>query len=134
MSAESPAEAAVVLDASAVLSYLLRERGWEAVQSALPGGLLGSVNLCEIVSKFCERGASASEVEADVLGLGVEIAPFSAAQAVIAAQLRPETRALGLSLGDRACLALGLETGAEVLTADAAWGTLPTPHRITVIR
>lgn len=51
-----------------------------------------------------------------------------------AAQLRPQTRRLGLSLGDRACLALGLERGATVLTADQTWQQLSAPHRIKVIR
>lgn len=123
-----------VLDASAVLAYMLREHGWQAVQTALPGGLLSAVNLCEIVGKFCERGVPAPEVQADVLALGVEVMAFTPSQALEAARLRPGTRQLGLSLGDRACLALGLEHTARVLTADAAWAALNRPHVIEVIR
>lgn len=124
----------VVFDTSAVIAYLLRERGWIAVQGRLAGGLLSTVNLCEIVSKFAERGENPDDVLRDVLALDLAEVSFTAAHALTAARLRPQTRALGLSLGDRACLALGLEQGATVLTADAAWAALPAPHRIEVIR
>jgi PIN domain nuclease of toxin-antitoxin system len=60
--------------------------------------------------------------------------PFTAAQAQIAADLRPRTRHAGLSLGDRACLSLALELGAEVFTADAAWLRVDLACRIHLIR
>lgn len=125
---------AVVLDSSAVIAYLLGESGSERVGIHLAGGWLSSVNLCEIVSKFAERGEDPAQVQADVLDLEVVVVPFSSPQALVAAQLRPQTRRLGLSLGDRACLALGLERQALVLTADQAWQQLSAPHRIEVIR
>lgn len=123
-----------VLDSSAVVAYLLREQGWETVQAKLAGGLLSTVNLCEIVSKFAEWGENPEAILHDVLALELTEIPFSAAHALGAARLRPQTRSLGLSLGDRACLALALERGATALTADAAWADLPVPHRIEVIR
>ena len=125
---------AVVLDTSAVIAYLLDEPGAARVATVMAGSLLSSVNLCEIVSKFAERGEDSARVQSDVLGLGVEVVEFSSRQALVAAQLRPQTWHLGLSLGDRACLALGLEYGATVLTADKPWQNLPAPHQIEVIR
>jgi len=124
----------VVLDASAVMAYLLRESGWEVVRERLEGGLLSTVNLCEVGSKFAERGEEPGTVMRDVLALELVEVPFSTAHALGAAYLRPQTRPLGLSLGDRACLALALEREATVLTADATWAGLPAPHRIEVIR
>ncbi|WP_027461140.1 type II toxin-antitoxin system VapC family toxin [Deinococcus murrayi] len=126
--------APVVLDASAVMTFLLREEGWQAVQGRLAGALLSSINLCEIASKFAEKGERPDDVLRDVAALEVLTIPFTAAHALTTAELRPQTRALGLSLGDRACLALGLERGAMVLTADRAWAALPAPHRVEVIR
>ena len=123
-----------VLDTSAVIAYMLREPGWEKVQRSLSGGLLSTVNLCEVLSKFSERGEKAETILSDVLELGLELIAFTPAQALSAAMLRPVTRHLGLSLGDRACIALGLERAATVLTADAAWAGLEAPHQITVIR
>ena len=125
---------AVVLDSSAVIAYLLDEKGAARVQAALQGGLLSSVNLCEVVSKFAERGEDPERVLKDVLELDLEIVPFSPTHALQAAKLRPLTRHLGLSLGDRACLALGLERRAAVLTADQPWAALTAPHTVEVLR
>lgn len=123
-----------VLDTSAVIAFLNAEPGAERVAPHLGGSLLSTVNLCEIIGKYAERGESPPQVEQDILGLELEIVSFSSEHARLAAELRPATRALGLSLGDRACLALGLERGATVLTADRAWSELGAPHNIEVIR
>lgn len=124
----------VVLDSSAVLAFMLGENGAARVGPTLAGGLLSSVNLCEIVTKLAERGEDAATVHADVLAFGVDVMPFSSEHALQAAQLRPLTKHLGLSLGDRACLALGLERGANVLTADKAWAGLDPGYRVEVLR
>ncbi|WP_293910661.1 type II toxin-antitoxin system VapC family toxin [Deinococcus sp.] len=116
--------APVVLDASAVIAYLLNEPGSQRIQAVLEGGLLSSVNLCEVISKFAERGESSERILSDVLELDLEVVDFTPRHALIAAQLRSHTRSLGLSLGDRACLALGLERSATVLTADRPWAAL----------
>ena len=123
----------VVLDTSAVIAFLNGEPGGEKVGPRMQGALLSSVNLCEIVSKYAEWGEDAEETLRNVEELEVIVVPFTPAHALSAAQLRPTTRALGLSLGDRACLALGLEQGATVLTADKAWEGLEG-HRIEVLR
>ena len=122
-----------VLDASALIAYMSREPGWERVEAALPGALMSCVNYAEVLSKVAERGGDAAQTDAE-LGPQLNLVPFSPAQALLAAQLRPLTRQLGLSLGDRACLALGLERRAAVLSADQPWAALEAPHIIEVIR
>ncbi|SEJ45657.1 PIN domain nuclease, a component of toxin-antitoxin system (PIN domain) [Deinococcus reticulitermitis] len=129
-----PARPGYVLDASALIAYLNRERGGERVAPHLRGAFLSTVNLSEVMVRVVELGHQAQDVPEDVADLQVEIVSFSPEHARLAAELRPATRALGLSLGDRACLALGLERGATVLTADRAWGELGAPHNIEVIR
>ena len=124
----------VVLDASALIAYLNAEPGQKRVEPHLSGALLSTVNLAEVVARLMERGYRAEELPNDIAALGVEFMPFTEAQALAAAQLRPLTRHLGLSLGDRACLALGLERGATVLTSDQPWQGLAGLHRIEVIR
>ena len=94
---------------------------------------MSTVNFSEVLAKVAERGGDPEQVNGD-LAPQLDLMPFTAVQALAAAQLRPLTRCLGLSLGDRACLALGLERGATVLTADSAWASLPAPHRIEVVR
>jgi len=110
-----------VLDASAVLALLNGEPGHEAVAAVLPGAVLGAVNLAEVVSKLLGRGVSADDAQEAVRCLGVELAPYTAAQAFRTGELRPLTRVFGLSLGDRACLALAAERGATAITAERHW-------------
>ncbi|PPQ28454.1 type II toxin-antitoxin system VapC family toxin [Rhodopila globiformis] len=107
-----------VLDASAVLALLNREPGHETVSAVLPAALIGSVNLTEVISKLCERGVPPDAAMQAIQCLGVEIVPHSEGLALRAGALRPLTKAFGLSLGDRACLALGWERGTTVVTAE----------------
>lgn len=111
----------IVLDASAILALMRRDPGADIVAAALPGALLGMVNLAEVVTKLCERGVTAEIARQAVASLGVRIAEFTEEQAHLVGELRPLTRAAGLSLGDRACLALGKISGATVLTTDVIW-------------
>lgn len=114
-----------VLDASAVLALLLEEPGAEKVLSALPGALLSSVNLAELVGTLCERGMPGDEAMLAIDSLGVEVVAFDSEQARLAGELRPITRSAGLSLGDRACLALARLTNRPAMTADIAWTAVP---------
>ena len=109
-----------VLDASAAIAVLKREPGAEAVLARLPGGAICAVNFSEVLAKVLEDGDDPGAARR-VHGLGLEVHPFDAARARRAALLRPPTRRLGLSLGDRACLSLGLALGLPVVTADRAW-------------
>ncbi|MBS0644199.1 MAG: type II toxin-antitoxin system VapC family toxin [Proteobacteria bacterium] len=110
-----------VLDASAVLALLNGETGHERVASVLPAALIGTVNLTEVISKLCERGVPVEAAMQAVDSLGVEVVPYSQAHALRAGALRPLTKLFGLSLGDRACLALGWERQTTVITAERHW-------------
>lgn len=122
-----------VLDSSAVLALLLGEPGAARVAAVLPGALLSAVNLAEIVTKLCERGMPYAEARAAVEAIGIDIIDFTADQACLAGSLRVATRSLGLSLGDRACLALAQQRTLPAFTADAAWGRLEGV-RVVVVR
>ena len=125
---------AVVLDSSALLCLLNGEAGAERVAEALPSAVIGAVNLAEVVTKLRERGLSAEEVEEALGGFNLEVRPFTAVQAYATGHLREATRPQGLSLGDRACLALAAELGAPALTADQAWGKVEAGAAVEVIR
>ncbi|MGH8147753.1 MAG: PIN domain-containing protein [Rhodanobacteraceae bacterium] len=75
-------------------------------------------------AKLAERGLRRARIAAELATFGLEVVPFDEAQANLAAELRPDTRKLGLSLGDRCCLALARLHAARVITADAAWRKL----------
>lgn len=124
----------VVLDASAVLAWMYGEVGAEQVEAALDGGHMSLVNLAEVTTKAVERGARAARVRQDLAAYGIEFHPFDAEQADRCAELRPLTRAAGLSLEDRACLALAQTLALPAMTADRAWSGLGVGVSITVIR
>jgi PIN domain nuclease of toxin-antitoxin system len=110
----------IVLDASALLCLLNDEPGADRVAEVLTRSLIGAANLAEVVSKLRERGLSLIEVREALGGLHLDVRPLSTAQAMMIGDLRPATRPLGLSLGDRACLALAIELEAEIYTTDVA--------------
>ena len=95
---------------------------------------ISSVNLCEVVQKAQQFGADTTGLDEDLTELGIRIEPFSVQHAMIAAELWQITRASGLSLADRACLALAVEQEAPVLTADRVWKALDLPVVVEVIR
>lgn len=125
---------AAVLDASALLCLLNGEPGSGRVLEVLPTAVIGAANLAEVVSKLRERGLSVEEVEDVLGGLPLDIWPLTAAQAYAIGHLRPTTRNYGLSLGDRACLALAAELGMPALTADQAWAGLDIGVAVEMIR
>jgi PIN domain nuclease of toxin-antitoxin system len=110
-----------VLDASAVLALLNKEPGHEQVLAVLPTASIGTVNLTEVISKLCECCVPSDAAMEAVQCLGVEVVLPSLEHALRAGELRPITKAFGLSLGDRACLALGRERNATVITAERHW-------------
>jgi PIN domain nuclease of toxin-antitoxin system len=108
----------IVLDSSAVLAAILDERGGELVLENLADGQFSTVNLSEALAKLGERGLGGRIARQQIDRLDLELHPFDAAMAERTAELRRQTRQYGLSLGDRACLALGAAMNLPVLTAD----------------
>lgn len=122
-----------VLDASALLALLNREPGEERVADALAAGaIISAVNLSEVVAKLAEIGMPEAEIREAVEPLGLGVVDFDAEGAFTAGLLRPTTRAAGLSLGDRACLSLGKQSGIPVLTADQSWNALDLGSEVAI--
>ncbi len=123
-----------VLDASALLALFHDERGAERVEAALEGALISTVNWAEVIQKSVAHGVDVDGMHEELLSTGVTFEVFTQPQAEIAGKLWTATRQLGLSFGDRACLALGLERSLPVITADRAWKKLRLEIAIDVIR
>jgi len=115
---------ALVLDASALLALLLGEPGGEKVRAVLADSVIASVNIAEVVGHFARNGAAEPDIRRVLDPLPFECVAFDAELAYFAGLLVPATRRLGLSLGDRACLALARRNGAPALTADRSWQSL----------
>ncbi len=132
--------ASPVLDASALLAYLGDEPGAEVVTEVIAeGAAISALNLAEVLATVAARGADPAELVHELGRRGLvdgalAIAPFTTADAVEVARLRPLTRAAGLSLGDRSGLALARRLGADAITADRAWADLPIDVTVRHIR
>ena len=129
-----------VLDASAFLAYLRDETGAEIVENALIDGCyISIINWVEVLSKVVDLGESPDEIikrlrDEGLLENSLEIIACNEEDAITIAKFRPLTKSAGLSLGDRACLALGNRLNLPVLTADKVWSNLSLGITITLIR
>ena len=123
-----------VLDATALLALLQEEPGAETVAEAIPHASISTVNLAEVVGKLADSGMPEEAVQGALAGLGIKVIPFDEDLAYRTGLLRPLTSAYGLSLGDRACLALGQRLSQPVLTADRVWASLKIGVKVRVIR
>ena len=119
---ETTAVSAYVLDASAVIAFVRDEPGASVVRLALDQRcVISAVNLAEVLTKMQDKGATPEQADHAARVLGLEVADFGTQAAQACARLRTATRSQGLSLSDRACLALAKHLDAPVLTADRPW-------------
>ena len=125
---------AYVLDASALLAVMLDEPGSRFIEERLAEACIGAVNLSEVIAKLQDRGVPDEVIEESLAELDLLVIPFDAAQAMSAGRLRRDTRAAGLSLGDRACLALAISCDAIAVTTDRGWEQLTIPVSIELAR
>lgn len=123
-----------VADASAILAMLDREPGHQRVAAELPATVMSTVNLAEIVTSLINKGIPAADACRTTESLEIETVSFDRELALAAGALREVTRSHGLSLGDRACLALGRHLALPVLTADRTWADLDVGVEVQLIR
>ena len=125
----------IILDASAILAVIHQEGGYEKLTPHLLARAVAStVNLAEVQSKLVSRGWMSDEAWEDATSPIQEAVPFDQQQARIAGDLVAQTRQVGLSLGDRARLALGIALKGPVYTSEKAWKSLRLGVPIHVIR
>lgn len=113
--------AEAVLDASALIAFIRREPGADKVAKILPQSCISAVNLAETLGKMVEHGKPLEETAYQIERLRIAVIPFDDQQARIAASFWKSTRQVGMSLGDRACLALALSASLPAFTAEEEW-------------
>ena len=123
-----------VLDASAVLALLAEEPGADEVEAILDGAAMSTVNLSEVLQKSEQHGIETEGLEYDLEALGVEFRPFDVLQARTAAEIWVKVPRAGLSLGDRACLALARTLDGTATTTDRRWSAPKHGARVRVLR
>ncbi|MDF2965328.1 MAG: hypothetical protein K0Q51_716 [Rickettsiaceae bacterium] len=125
----------VVLDASALLALIKNEKGSAKVEEALGKIVMSSVNVSEVVAKLLDSGIPEDECMESIEPFVSSIIPFDDDHAFLTATLKKLTKQQGLSLGDRACIALGIQLSAPIYTADKAWLECIIPYaEIVLIR
>jgi ribonuclease VapC len=123
-----------VLDASALLCALVGEKGSESVQEALADACISAVNVAEVIAKLTERGVPFDEIMNIIRELNLDIVLFTVEHAVKSGAMRLTTKRFGLSLGDRACLALAQAEQAIALTADRIWADIDVGVEVRLVR
>lgn len=123
-----------VIDASALLAFILKERGGDGAAATFAGGVMSAANISEALAVLIRKGATIEEALAGFRDTGIVAAPVSEEHAVTAAALSPLTRHAGLSLGDRLCLSLALELNRPAVTAEKSWKSLAVGIEIQLIR
>jgi ribonuclease VapC len=124
----------VVLDSSVILAAIQAEPGHEQVLALQGRIFVSAVNMAEVRTKLVDKGLDFPSAEQAINLVGVTVVDFGDADAKACAGLRGATRHAGLSLGDRACLALGMSLNASVFTADRDWARVEVPVNVVVIR
>lgn len=112
----------VVFDASALIVLFAKEKGYELIKTHLKDAIISSINIAEVY-KYCIEVQNLTKDEANSLIklADIKIVDFSQEQALITAELVHKTKQYGLSLGDRACIALAMLKNHPVLTCDKIW-------------
>jgi ribonuclease VapC len=124
----------IVLDASALLALLAEEPGADQIEALVEGAAMSTVNLSEVLQKSEQHGIDTEGLEFDLEALGVEFHPFDMPQSRATAHVWARVPRAGLSLGDRACLALAGSLGRTAVTTDRRWSTARHDVRVQVIR
>jgi PIN domain nuclease of toxin-antitoxin system len=114
----------VVLDASALLALIQNEVGADVIRPLLKSAVMSAINVSEVLTALQRVEIQPKDAIVSLCDVIPEIIPFDVEQAQCAAELQPYVRHKGLSLGDRACIALGQKLQAPVYTADKIWSEL----------
>lgn len=125
---------AIVFDSSVLIAILRQEPGFDVGEQSLNEALISTVNLAEVATYLARNSVPPETIKKALDAFPIQVVPFDREQGLIAGFLYPACKSLGLSLGDRACLALAKSMNLPVLTADKAWLELQINISIDSIR
>lgn len=125
----------VLLDASAIIVLIKKEKGFQLVDDILANSAISSVNFSELISALAREGISPEDIDLMTENIIPEIIPFDHSLSIRTGKLADVTKSKGLSLGDRACIATALQLDLPVYTADRVWAELDIPNlKLKLIR
>jgi ribonuclease VapC len=123
-----------VFDASSVLAILFDEKGADMAAAHARGSCISAVNLIEVSEKFARQLGQSDTIADHIDRLELSVLPFTRSQALLAAAFKPKPQFRNVSLADRSCLAVAMDKGLPVLTADTQWSELDIGIDIHQIR
>jgi PIN domain nuclease of toxin-antitoxin system len=126
--------ARIVLDASAVIAVVKLEPGSDKVADVLDRAVISAVNFSEVITSLGNQGMPMPRILEVLRLLRLEVLPYEEQQAVLTASFRAVTKSAGLSLGDRACLALGRLLAFPVMTGDTVWAKVDVGVDVRLFR
>ena len=125
---------AIVFDSSVVIAILKQERGFESAEELLSKALISTVNLAEVATYLARNSVPRETIQEVLASFPIQVVPVEESLAIETGCLYPSCKHLGLSLGDRACLALAISRKLPVLTADLVWSQLDLEISVQVLR
>jgi ribonuclease VapC len=93
----------------------------DIVAGHMDNAAISAVNLQEVAKEMLREGATTSDVRVILDELALDVRAHDAEAAYISAELYEQTNTYGRGLGDRSCMALGLQLELPVLTTDREW-------------
>ena len=127
-----------VLDSSAVIAFLNGEPGMEVVEPILDVSIISTINWAEVITWLTSSrnllAVNVDDARALLEHWGLTTTPLTEAEAEVAGLLTVQTRQAGLSLADRVALAVGMEFGLPVLSADRNWAKVDVGAEVRFIR
>ncbi len=125
---------AIVFDSSVVIAILKQEQGFSTAEKSLSDALISTVNLAEVATYLARNSVPSNTIQEVLASFPIQVVPFDESLAIQTGCLYPSCKHLGLSLGDRTCLALAISRKLPVLTADQVWSKLDLGIPIQVLR
>ena len=125
---------AIVFDSSVVIAILKQERGFESAEELLSKALISTVNLAEVATYLARNSVPKETIQEVLASFPIQVVPVEESLAIETGCLYPSCKHLGLSLGDRACLALAISRKLPVLAADQVWSKLDLDIAIQILR
>lgn len=125
----------IVFDSSALIALLAKEKGYELVKNHMRDAIISTVNIAEVY-KYCieTQKIPLNETRKIIKLLGIKIIDFDDDQAAINADLVSKTKKYGLSLGDRACIALAVIRNHSIITCDKIWQEVDMGVELIMVR
>lgn len=124
----------MVFDASVVTAILKKEPGADIGERYIDHACLNVVNYAEITTVLARQGHTNTAIRKAVAPFIKCVVPMEPEMAFLAGTLESHTKPYGLSLSDRACLALAIIKKLPVLTGDTIWAELDLPVKVSLIR